>query len=344
MPVFIISCDCAALIQANEQPVGEVTPSGYVALPLSDTATYYLTAVPLANEPDTQLFPVTRKIETRDGKVSATRSPELEVCAWQNGVYEVALKVGRIRERRPQPEPHTVALLDWREDGRLIRLTLYYENGLKLFAEEGSRVLCSMALSAAAGEAVTAEISGEMRLLDVGSARLLAVKAGIGRRERLLLLDSDMLLKLDISGDGAGIDDGRPYRLTRLDSSLGHERRTRYEFIKDEFVELREETGFFSHIPDLPASDRQTAVAFLDAVRLGFREEALGYLSTELARSLDFQSLCEFFGSFTAIRSPRADDGGSLMGLLYPGRDGITEVKVFRFEFEGGRISNIGEE
>ena len=335
LPMLIVRSDVPSLIQVNGRLQGEVAPDGYIALPLSDTGDYYVCAIPLSDGNDERRFSVTRKLSMQEGALSSPVTGDVDLCAWPGGVYEMKISPGSFRADRPPVFPYALSELEWRREDRSRTITLYYENGLRLSAEEEGRVTAGYSLGDGAG--------GSLSLLDVGDENLLLVRIGARGFERLLALDFDLAPLLEIEGDTVYVDDGCPCSIRRLDTLLGHEERTRYEYTDGEFTALAPELGFFTHAPDRPADDLSLATAFCEAVRENRREEAISYLSPSLADSLDFDDIRSFFGDFDCCKPPLSDRSGRLLGLIYHSGGQLKSAQLFSFEFENGLIGNVSE-
>lgn len=336
LPILVVRTDVPSLIEVNGDLCGEVSASGHLALPLSDTGDYYLCAIPLTDSKDVRRFAVTRKLSVRDGKLCPPEAEDVRICAWPGGVYEILLSPGSLPVRENHPFPYSIAELEWREGNRERHFTLYYEGGLRLAAEEGGQIISGFSL----GEGGT----GELSLLDVGEARVLLAKTAGMRGERMLAFDFFGEVLLDIVGDAVCVEDGCPASIKRYPTFRKHERRQKYDHKGGQFFAMAEEPGFFTAEGVLPRCDRETAIAFCEAVREGFREEAWGYLDPELAGELDFEEVRTFLGEFFSCRVPFSDDSGRFLGLIRRDEGRMDRATLLRFEFENGRITNISEE
>ena len=83
--------------------------------------------------------------------------------------------------------------------------------------------------------------------------------------------------------------------------------------------------------------------AFCEAVRYRLWEEAFSYLSPGLAAGLTPETIRECMGDFTDLRAPYANED-CMLGLCFPEKDGVVQVRVFTFSFDHGKIDNISEE
>jgi hypothetical protein len=67
VPALIIYADTPSLIEVNAQPVGEASPASHIALPVSDSGDYYITAAPLYDSEDMRRYSITRKLSLEEG-------------------------------------------------------------------------------------------------------------------------------------------------------------------------------------------------------------------------------------------------------------------------------------
>jgi hypothetical protein len=335
VPALIIYADTPSLIEVNTQPVGEASPASHIALPVSDSGDYYITAAPLYDSEDMRRYSITRKLSLEEGAARASVTKDFMVCSWPGGIYELNLSPGKLPASAPAPFPYTVETLNWATGQGELVLTLYYEQGLKLLAEKEGAPTASYAL----GEGR----SGELGLVEEEDARFALIQARMEDCERMILLDESLNTVLDISGSCVRFAGGRVELITKLGTGRRHETRSCFDYADGEFLEGETEVGFFTHAYEPPETHEELAVAFSEAVREGFREEAMGYLTPALAKGLSFPDVKEFFGDFSCCRAPVYSDEGRLMGLIYDGNGGVLNAKLFRFEYDGMLISNIEE-
>ncbi|OQB22389.1 MAG: hypothetical protein BWY11_02078 [Firmicutes bacterium ADurb.Bin182] len=335
VPALIIFADTPSLIEVNAQPVGEASPDRHIALPVSDSGDYYITAAPLYETQLSRRYAITRKLSLEEGQAKAMVTKDFSVCSWPGGIYELNISPGLLPVVQAAPFPYTLDTLSWQTKQGKLLLTLYYEQGLKLLAENNGAITASYALGDGR--------HGEIMLLEQEDAQFAMIHTGMENIERMILLDDTLNTALDISGNCVRFMNGRIELITKLDTSRRHETRSCFDYIDGDFLESEPEIGFFTHDYEPPATFEELSAAFLEAVREGFTKEALGYLTPELAENLSLSDLKEFFGDFSGCRAPVFSDEGHLMGLIYDGSDGVSIAKLFRFEFEGMRISNIGE-
>lgn len=335
LPMLAVCADVPSLIEINGKLCGEVSDSGHVAFPLSDTGDYYICAVPLRDTPEARRFAVTRKISFADGILQPPEAADVRICVWPGGAYEFFLSPGILPTPTASVFPYSISQVDWREGRRERRYSLYYESGLRLAVEEDGQIVSGYSL----GDG----LKGEISLLDVGSARVLIAKIAGKPEERLLAFNFEGELLLDVCAEAVGIEDGCPYTVRRCATLRRHEYRRKYDYRDGKFQAQPEEQGFFSREETFPTEENEIAAAFCEAVREGWKEEAWQYLVPELAAGLDFQEVRSFIGNFFRCRTPFSDAAGRLLGLIYKGERNVDRARLMQFEFENGRIANISE-
>ena len=337
VPLLIIRADAPALIEVNGHPAGECGADSHIALPRSDSGDYYVALLPLFDREDARLYPVTRKISFENGSIRSRPAPDVGICSWPGGVFELTMRAGRLRCDSACRIPYRIDHIEPRLGSRTFQLTLYYETGLKLSIEESNRALGGYALGE--GE------SGSLDVLEFGGVPYVAAHTQGKYGERLLLLSAAMEEALDVSAQTVRIEAGSVEAIDPLGTLLGHERRIRYEYEKGGgFVPSPAETGFFTRAPRAPRGTLERAIAFAEAVREGFEAEAMSYLADDLAASISFDALREFLGTFTAARPPISDGSGRFLGLIAQEDGNLSCARLYEFEFaEDGRIENITE-
>lgn len=261
-------------------------------------------------------------------------SPGVRLIDWGGGLTELIARFARMPQREPEP-----ALLDRIEfetaDGKA-EIALYRDCGLRLSVAADGRET-SMA--------VCGGTNGKLQALDVGGERLLILLAEgcfseeDGQKSRIVALDGELRIAASMQGDLCEVRDGYLTAITALGTVSGHERRQRMELFSraEKPQEARTDIGFFTHPRREPETAAETALAFLQCVKLGLADEAFGLLSAQLAEALDEETLFAFFGDFDEARlCPRQPDGGVTVGAV---RGGTAES--FDFTVENGRIADI---
>ena len=172
------------------------------------------------------------------------------------------------------------------------------------------------------------------------------------RCEKLVALNDKIEVAAALAGEICRIENGYLTAIEPLGTVLGHEKRTRYEFFGGSLRELPPETGFFTNRAHMPNSPQETALALMQAVRLGREDEADALLSRELAETLSFAELCDFFGSFADERiapsglcEPTAYDNSTaekiIVGAIKTDAGGLVRAEKFVFTIENGVVTDV---
>ena len=69
----------------------------------------------------------------------------------------------------------------------------------------------------------------------------------------------------------------------------------------------------------------------------------MSYLTEDMRKNLDFSQIRTFLGEFSSVRTPVGDVLGTAVGLISRGAGGISEARLFSFEFDNGLVSNMAE-
>ncbi len=333
VPLIIIRADCTALIEVNGQLLGECAEGAHVAMPASDTGDYYICAIPLSAEPPR--WPVTRKLRLEEGMLAGLPAADVSICTWPGGVYELCLHTGRAAERRGAQFPRTLDQLSYSVGNRRRTLTLYQEDGLRLCIEDGGRPRTGLSLGQGS--------YGALAVYTAGGRQFAAVRTVSEAGERLLMLDSDLNAALEIAAAHISLEETGVCTIDPLGTRMGHEVRTLYSYSAGAFQAGPPETGFFTRSYARPAAGPALSTAFCEAVREGFREEALGYLTPTLRQDLDFDEIKDFLGNFDQCRPPLSDEKGTLLGLIAEEGERLQSARLYEFTFEGDAIADIGE-
>lgn len=234
----------------------------------------------------------------------------------------------------PEPDPALAELSSLTENGSRFSLLRFGSDcALTVSGREGfAFVPCGKALS------------GSLRIVDFGSARLLCCQTEYQGSERLRVFDFSAARLLDISGITARIENGVPVSVEPLDTIMGHEKRMTYDFRGGKFRVTGEETGFFTHEAHEPQTQAQIARALFESASLGLADDSGRFISPSLAGSLDTESLLSFTGPFSKVLiPPMEDEPGSVTVGLADGLSGVVTPRLFRVRFEDGLVSDIEE-
>ncbi|MDL2258307.1 hypothetical protein LJC42_04010 [Eubacteriales bacterium OttesenSCG-928-K08] len=339
LPMLVVRTqNVTAAVEMNGAFVGEASSSAHIALPLSESGEYYIGIYPIRGNAH-KYFPVVRKLSFVSGALLPVESEDVEVYAWPDRVFEVVFSAGILPQQARLVFPFTVDQLRL-PDGCIA--TLYYEGGLRLAVEEGTRIRY--------GTVLGSMHHGWLELIDGGR---LAVFAGTAVAEGmdflqeyarlLLILDVEYNELIRLEGDAVGLSEGNPVCYKQLNTLLRHDKKQIFTYEDNGYVAAPEQIGFFTHSPMALETNAQKITAFCEAVLHGLWDDAFAFLTPALREGLDVEMLRACMGEFIGARSPvtKADRA---IGLLGEEQLGITPVRMFRFEFENALIDNLFEE
>ena len=329
VPLIVIRCAAHSLVEVNGHILGECGPGSHVAMPAGDTGDYYISATPLEGDG----WPTTRKLSLSEGVALAPEGDSMELCAWPGGVYEISFPRRRPAVR-PADFPRQLDQLSF-SCGRFRRtLTLYWDEGLKLLIEDEGRSSC---ISLGRGD------YGTLALYTAGTRQFAAVTTREGSASHLLMLDANAEAALEISASEISLEPDCIAAIDDMGTVMGHQRRRKFVYSAGEFSAVCPETGFFTRDYVFPASPGMLTRAFAEAVREGFREEALSYLTEDLRENFRFDEIRDFLGNFQSCRPPLSDKSGALLGLITSEGNRVSSARLYEFRFEKGLISDIAE-
>lgn len=103
-----------------------------------------------------------------------------------------------------------------------------------------------------------------------------------------------------------------------------------------------------AYVEEEPPEAEQTpelrlALAFAEAVRDNREQDAVPLLEPELAKTLAFEDIREFFGDFAYPRAPFSDGSGRVVGLVSYANGNISEARLLEFDFGDQCIANVRE-
>lgn len=272
------------------------------------------------------------------------------VVKWDAGIIEIIVDFPE-QLKPPEPPELLESLVYKLSSGKERRVELYRDNGLQLYIYDMNKDERCFWLSDGSG--------GSMCLLDIGGEKLLIILSGESSGETLIAVNESCEEVLRINADRCIIDDGYLSAVTALNTVSGHEKRERYEFISGSFKKLPDEIGFFTQSPQMPADECETALAFVQSLKLSCDNEIKMFLSEELYRNFTALQLREFLGEFDECRiapwqigekgsyektsdektDEKADETEIVLGLI---KDGIAVKYIFTVS--GGVITDITAE
>ena len=329
VPLIVIRSAAHSLIEVNGQILGECRPGSHVAMPAGDTGDYYISSTPLEGAG----WPTTRKLTLSNGAALPPEGDNVELCAWPGGVYEVSFAPS-LKTARPSDFPRQLDQLSF-SCGRSRRtLTLYYEDGLRLLIEDDNKSGC---ISLGQGD------YGTLALYTVAGRQFAAAITHEAGTSHLLMLDSNTEAVLEVSASEILLEEDCIAAIDDMGTAMGHQRKRKFIYSAGEFSAAQPEIGFFTREYIFPKGTALLVRAFAEAVREGFREEALSYLCQELRQNFPFDEIRDFLGNFQSCRPPLSDKSGALLGLITSRGDRVSSARLYEFQFENGLISDIAE-
>lgn len=283
----------------------------------------------------------------------------------QNGEVFSPPRLVRIRLEGGRPVYSNIPVVDWGDvteaevKMRSLRLAVSHRPELldsadfihaskpakaELYSDNGLGLMLSPRGGQASYFGLGEGSNGRLRVLDMGSKRVLAVTADTAKGRRLIVLGPDAEILLDEEGTNeAGIYDGLPSVIDALDSVRGLEKRTRFELEREGFVRLEPEYGFFTHEERIPSDDARKALAAAEDAAFGLDKQTQ-FMAPELKESLGEGALKDFLGEYSrAMLHPMEEREGRVTVGLTAENGSVIRPRRFVFAFEDGLISDIEE-
>lgn len=340
VPTLIIRADAACLILINGRVAGECAADSYIAVPVSENGDYYITAQPIAKwlDKSTLSGPVSARLSFEKAQLISQSPDSAKICLWPNGVFEITLLVQRLM---PMDKPCPARLIDAISpsiSGTRYDIALYgqgsYSSGLYIYRANAQPVCLDTGYAE----------DGMLGMFQLFGADYLSVRLSGAYGERLMLIDKDIKIALDITASQCYIESSAPVAIESLNTLRCHQRRTRYSYADGAFEAEEPQTGFFTQAqPYMPKNRLERAIAFLEANMLSLEEEAMSYLAPELAQTLPANALKEFLGGYSSVSPPAGDSSGNVIGLISKRRDGLCSARLYSFEHGENGIDNITE-
>ena len=341
--LLVINSKARAMISVNQVPAGE-TGAGAVTQPVSAGASFFLSVLPLENEPGFVYLPYTRRVSLASGGAVDADDGLVEICIWPENIVELTL--------------HPLAV--YRSEAQEYAPAVLCPYEFYLGAERYSAFIYNEAYSSFA---VEHSPSGRLKFISpmpfsVAHAQINFVKL----EEHPLLLVSGKT-----AGDAAFVYAAEmlpAFRTAVCEVCLSHsversgltvirqgsffEEKARYEKRSEGLQCAAVEIGWFSGAQRDPTSPREACEALVQAMEAGAESAAMLCLTPSLAEGLSFEDLKEFFGDFRQIVqaiSPACSQSG--FALKYDAGSHRFTAREFcvetRQEKGAVRIDNIRE-
>jgi hypothetical protein len=283
---MIVSSDVPGALYLNGRYAGELAAEAEAALPVAPRGPLLIEHRPLVSG----YLPMARRLTLSGGQpISLSDASGVEVAAWPGGALEVLLT----------PEPANAR-------GR----TVYDENGLMVLMEGGRLTAVkggarrSFALPEGAALPEVVRLPGALCLTG-------ACEPGV----YLIALGDDIINPLiSVSGREASVTPGGEVKaLEDIEDVVGHARLTHWTLSDGQFVPVSVEYFWTHGAPEWPVTPEDTALAALQAARLGLTDEARAYLAPGAASDALEQAAVS--GGALPLKYPLTD-GRPAVGLL----------------------------
>ena len=325
VPVLVIKSPVKGLLHVNGTLVCEL--DGAASMPVSPTGTVYLEFTPYQ-----AYLPCAAKISFSAGTPLLEDSPAPLVC-WPNNVTEMMLRPQSYGAARAQRVIDTLRTDDY-------TVTLVKSEGITLVCEREDDNQELLRLNVPDAQ------TGSLRLLSLegGTPAALFTLQGLQRLVLLSCREQTAKVMLDATAQTLSFDDdtGDVHGKTPLEDAVGHVCEADYKKTEDGY--LRPTLTYIKSKDKTLTEPGQIALALAQAVLLGEKEEAMGYLSAAYAKSISYEELTQFFGLFERIESARYCPevrAAATLALLTNTAQNAWTAKVFAFDFDQDGISSI---
>ncbi len=341
--LLYINSQVRALISVNQVPAGE-TGAGAVTQPVSASASFFISMLPLENAPDFVYLPYTRRVSlAAPGSVDAADGLA-ELCVWPGNIVELTLfPLAVYRSEAQEYSPAMLCPYEFYLGAERFSAFIYNE-AYSSFAVEHSpsgrlKFISPLPFGVEQAQINFVRLDEHPLLVAAGKTRQ---GEGFVYAAELLPVFRTVVCEICLSH---AVERSA---LTVVTQGAFFEERARYEHRTEGIRRGGTEAGWFAGAQREPATPREVCDALVQAVRSGAHDAAMWCLTSSLAEGLSFEDLCEFFGDFTeqtqAI-SPLCGPSG--FALKYSAGDHRFTAREFAVETrqERGalRIDNIRE-
>ena len=296
-PILIFSSDVPGALYLNGRYAGELMGEAEAALPVAPRGPLLVEHRPLA----AGYIPMARRMTMAGGRPIALSDPDgVEVAAWPGGALEVLLTPESVAADRRGGDGED-GLAGWMEGNRHV-------------ASKGSARRGYLLPDGARPPEVT-RLPGALCLTG-------ACDSGA----YLMALGDDVTRPLvSASGREASVAPGGEARaLEDMDDVVGHARLTRWALADGQFMPVSVEHFWTHGAPAWPDTPEKTALAALEAARLGLMDEARAFLAPGAA-SAALDGAASSSGVLP-LKYPLAD-GRPAVGLMEEENDWLVAIK-----------------
>lgn len=344
VPMLVIRSTVPCLLFANNAPAGEISREHPAGLPMPENGRCYIHYVPLAQGRLTGAF----RLEFSGGElVQPLDGVPARIVRWPRGVIEAEIEPERNPGQGFVPlAPDTLTYADLKSGVRayVLRYVTYWlvledpdGQALLTLPLPGSRAPEVLILDIGGTEAVAARASGA-----VCDWVVIAAPQENGDWKELFRLENGQI-EVDRNGDVTC--------LMPMSDTAGHAELTVWSYVDGQYAETRN-IVWMDGEPRKPNNSEETARAFLEAWAMGLKDEALGYLSSDLRSGLSEEDIGGFLGEYERIEAarfaPMHAEGEVALALVRKEQGELfgarpVAIKVVEEESENGKfkVDNI---
>ena len=341
--LLYITSKVHALICINQAPAGE-TGAGAVTQPIAANSSFFLTMLPLENDPNYVYLPYTRRVSIASKGAVFAGDGLIDLCMWPDNIVELTLYPESVyRNDETELHPSVVSPFDFYISGERHTAFIYNE-ACSSFVVEHSATNRLKFVSPLPFFVETADLGfvkfGEMPVLHAagkttdGQHYICAAHILPSFALDLCLLCEESIVE--------------PGSIVVVTNGEFRQTKTRWEKSGSCLAPSAAELGWFTCPPKQAADPYAVCVSLLEALKADNAGAAMSCLTPSLAEGLSFADLKEFFGdfdSFTQSISPACGQGG--VALKYAAGKNLYAAREFCVETRqnsgGLLIDNIKE-
>jgi hypothetical protein len=341
--LLYINSKVHALVNINQAPAGE-TGTSAITQPISGSATFFITMLPLENETNFAYLPYTRRVSLVSGGAIFSNDGLVELCIWPDNIVELTLYPQTVfKNEDAEIFPSVLSPFDFFISGERHTAFIYNE-AYSIFAVEHSASNRLVFLSPLPFSAASADIA----FTKLGDFPVLYAwgKTQDGKpfvyAASILPTFNTAICTLCETHQVEGS------RISVITNGEFRQLKTIYERQDSRLAATAQETGWFTCEEREPSTVAEVCMSLLQAVKAGMSEAAMRCLTPSLSDGLSFSDLKEFFGDFTLISqtiSPAC--GPNSFALKYAAGRNIYTAREFCVETKQAHgavlIDNIRE-
>lgn len=303
-------------------------------LPVSPNGTIFITCLPIAQEENASILPLTVRLSLKDGLPDAPVFG-CKLFLYSDGVMDVQL-CPQLLPLSKAEQPYSASRTLFTLQGRPHNATLYQDNGWRIAIEDIGRdmlLICH-------------------HIRDFKEGRVQAVHCfspsdvhvtGQGPHGPRSLLFTPIKGRYTLIADEDAYSTVANHTLVctkPLHDTADHEMQYTLSFHEDTLSRSAPVFGHFVAKPDPVASPALICKALCEAVALSLEEEAFSYLTPDLADGMTLTDLFDFFGQFDHVHGVEGEGPFTLLlaQVLY---ENVFRLQSYVCEMEGLKIANI---